>query len=145
MIPITADYDNFEVMNVKEFDSTNLLSAVIKVGEQIGRAQFLSGPKFIENNGSIELFNGKERDILTKIVDKINTKAGDDIILNTRIKWNDIIKLNKEFKGDCEIRLLWNVIISHTILPWDKSCSSTPGKTTFTLNVNLLNVLYLDN
>lgn len=141
MIPVTVDleHNNFEVMSVIECQGTNLMSVVIKVNETIGNAQFLSN-KFVKKNETIDLFAGKEREIFDQIVDKINTKVGDDIILNTGIRWEDIINI-KSIADECKVKLLWNVTVTHTILSWDKTSSTTPGKKTFTLKVNLLDVI----
>ena len=64
-------------------------------------------------------------------------------ILYTKITWEDMCRVNNEIDGfeECELKLLWNVNITHNVLSWDRTCSTTPGKKTFTIRINVLDVI----
>lgn len=141
MIPITAEYDNFEVLNVIESQNTNQLFVVIKADNNIGFGQFLSEWKTLKKGDDPN--SETENDIISKVVEKIVGKPGDDFILYTKITWNDLCRVNNEIiksEEECKVRILWNINITQNVLSWDKSCSSTPGKKTFTIRINVLDV-----
>jgi hypothetical protein len=129
MIPITAEYNRFEIINVLESQLTNLASVVIRVGDEVGYGQFLSEWKKVKKG---EIWScDKETEIVMKVIDKINMRAGDDVIFCTKITWEDMCRVNNEMDNfdECELKLLWNVNITHNILSWDKSCSTCFAQT----------------